>query len=214
MIAADMILDAKSERLLQGVHPDLCSVVRRAREHCVFRLTEGLRTLARQKQLVADKKSRTLNSRHLTGHAIDFVDMAGSYDAAAMATIWKAFEAAGTELGVALTWGGNWVSFCDTPHVELSWHEYPASSFKARAKAIALGVGTGGGAVSIPQVPNGLSSGLSKIEEHIAIGGRVSSLAKGLFTFELTSLIGAAGILIMICFAFWPAGETNAGGSD
>lgn len=34
-------------------------------------VAEGLRSLERQKQLVKEKKSKTLNSRHLTGHAID-----------------------------------------------------------------------------------------------------------------------------------------------
>jgi len=65
----------RSERNLEGVHPDL---VRLAREVLAvspldFGITEGLRTPERQKELIEQRKSQTANSRHLTGHAIDFV---------------------------------------------------------------------------------------------------------------------------------------------
>lgn len=140
------MLDDQSEACLRGVHPDLVSVVRRAREACPFRITEGMRTLARQKKLLAQKKSRTLNSRHLTGHAVDLVDMAGTYTADEMAKIAKSMKDAAEQHGVAITWGGDWVSFKDTPHFELSWHEYPKSDMAARIKVAA-------GAASVPAVP-------------------------------------------------------------
>jgi peptidoglycan L-alanyl-D-glutamate endopeptidase CwlK len=34
-------------------------------------------------------------------------------------------KAAAKELGVAITWGGDWVSFKDGPHWELSRAAYP-----------------------------------------------------------------------------------------
>ncbi|MDN0092724.1 M15 family metallopeptidase, partial [Yersinia ruckeri] len=63
----------RSENNLNGVNPALVKVVRRALELSPvdFGVTEGLRTIARQKELVAAGKSQTMNSRHITGHAID-----------------------------------------------------------------------------------------------------------------------------------------------
>ena len=56
---------------LRGVHPDLVRVVVRARAMDAFFVSEGVRTEERQRQLVREGKSRTMASRHLTGHAVD-----------------------------------------------------------------------------------------------------------------------------------------------
>lgn len=66
---------SRSEKNLQGVNPDLVKVTRRALEisEVDFGITEGVRSRYRQKQLVATGKSQTMNSRHLTGHAVDVV---------------------------------------------------------------------------------------------------------------------------------------------
>jgi peptidoglycan L-alanyl-D-glutamate endopeptidase CwlK len=56
---------------LAGAHPDLVRVVERARLTIPFIVVEGLRSRERQERLVAIGASRTLNSRHLTGHAVD-----------------------------------------------------------------------------------------------------------------------------------------------
>lgn len=55
----------RSEKNLEGVKPQLVAVVRRALEltEVDFGITEGLRTKERQKQLVAEGKSQTMNSR-------------------------------------------------------------------------------------------------------------------------------------------------------
>ena len=56
----------RSEKNLEGVKPQLVAVVRRALEltEVDFGITEGLRSKYRQKQLVAEGKSQTMNSRH------------------------------------------------------------------------------------------------------------------------------------------------------
>ena len=66
-------LSTRSRRVLQGVHPDLVAVVEAAigRTPVDFMVTEGLRSPDRQAALVRAGASRTLNSRHLTGHAVD-----------------------------------------------------------------------------------------------------------------------------------------------
>ena len=71
------VLSKKSLAKLQGVHPDLVLVVRRAVQLSAidFAVTEGLRTVERQETLVASGASKTMKSRHLTGHAVDLVAM-------------------------------------------------------------------------------------------------------------------------------------------
>ena len=63
-------LSAVSQRRLQGVHPDLVKVVELAITLTTqdFRVIEGLRTHERQAHLVRKGASRTMKSRHLTGH--------------------------------------------------------------------------------------------------------------------------------------------------
>jgi peptidoglycan L-alanyl-D-glutamate endopeptidase CwlK len=67
------ILGDRSRRNLTGVDPRLIAVVEKAITITTvdFSVVEGLRTKARQTALVAAGASKTLNSRHLTGHAVD-----------------------------------------------------------------------------------------------------------------------------------------------
>lgn len=91
---------------------------------------EGLRTEARQAQLVAAGASQTMRSRHLTGHAVDLAAWVGGtirWDMHYYEEIAKAMKAAAKELGIPLTCGIDWVSFKDGPHFELSWTKYPVT---------------------------------------------------------------------------------------
>ena len=114
---------------MEGVHPDLVRVVERAIQitDVDFGVTEGLRTRERQAQLFVAGASKTMNSRHLTGHAIDLVAYIGSevrWDWPLYHKIAAAMKAAAKELGVAITWGGDWASFKDGPHFELDRRVY------------------------------------------------------------------------------------------
>ena len=122
-------LGVKSKQRMIGVHPDLVAVVERAIEITEqdFSVTEGIRTIERQRKLVAEGKSRTMNSRHLTGHAVDLVPYPVSWDWVYFYPIADAMKEAAEELGVDLTWGGDWSSFRDGPHFQLSWESYDAS---------------------------------------------------------------------------------------
>lgn len=109
---------------LQGVNGNLVDVAHKALElsEIDFVVTEGLRSIERQKQLVKDGKSKTMNSRHLTGHAIDvaaFVDGAVSWDFEHYERIADAFFKAAAELKVPIVWGGNWKTFKDGVHFEI-----------------------------------------------------------------------------------------------
>jgi peptidoglycan LD-endopeptidase CwlK len=121
---------ARSRSRMQGVHPDLIRVAERAivLTEVDFMITEGLRTPARQAELVKAGASRTLNSRHLTGHAIDVAAMIGSevrWDWPLYPRIAKAFKQASKELAIPIIWGGDWPRLRDGPHFELDRKVYP-----------------------------------------------------------------------------------------
>ncbi|HAL07464.1 MAG TPA: M15 family metallopeptidase [Brevundimonas sp.] len=123
-------LSQRSRAALQGVHPDLVAVVEAALELTPvdFMVTEGLRTAARQAELVRAGASRTLNSRHLTGHAVDvaaWVDGQVRWDWPLYPRIAEAFKAAAKGRGVRLIWGGDWPRLRDGPHFELDRGAYP-----------------------------------------------------------------------------------------
>lgn len=124
-------LSQKSLDRLSGVHPDLVAVVKRAIEitDVDFAVLEGVRSKARQEQLIKAGASQTMRSRHLTGHAVDL----GAYVGGSVRWDWPlydkialAMKAAALELQVAIEWGGDWNSFKDGPHFQLTWEEYPA----------------------------------------------------------------------------------------
>lgn len=123
------IFGKRSENNLLGVHPDLVRVARRALElsEVDFTVIEGRRTPARQKALVEAGASWTMNSRHLTGHAIDVAPYIGGtirWDWPPFYKIAEAFKKAAEELNVPIVWGGDW-KVKDGPHWELDRRAYP-----------------------------------------------------------------------------------------
>jgi peptidoglycan L-alanyl-D-glutamate endopeptidase CwlK len=93
-----------------------------------FTVTEGLRSAERQRRLVAAGASRTLNSRHLSGHAVDLAAKVGGkvrWDWPLYARLAEAMKTAASELNLPLVWGGDWRSFRDGPHFELPREAYP-----------------------------------------------------------------------------------------
>ncbi len=130
-----MIVSAASRLRLQGVHLDLVKVVERAAllidadgGNLTFRVTEGVRTKERQAQLMAAGASQTMNSRHLSGHAVDLAaEVSGvvRWDWPLYHSIARVMKRAATDVGVPITWGGDW-QMRDGPHYELPRREYPA----------------------------------------------------------------------------------------
>jgi hypothetical protein len=112
---------------LSGVHPDLIAAVKRAIQITEqdFSVIEGIRNIDRQRKLVAAGKSTTMNSRHLTGHAVDLVPYPVSWDWEHFYPIADAMKQAAEELDIDLEWGGDWKSFPDGPHFQLSRKVYP-----------------------------------------------------------------------------------------
>lgn len=123
-------LNKRSLLKLEGVHSDLILVVKRAIEisSVDFAVTEGLRTPDKQMVLYRAGASKTLNSRHITGHAVDVAAwVAGQirWDWPLYSQISVAFKKAADDLKVSIVWGGDWCSFKDGPHFELSRNKYP-----------------------------------------------------------------------------------------
>ena len=66
---------SRTEKELVGVNADLAQLVLDAQKTSkqYFECTDGLRSQAEQKALVAKGASQTMNSLHLTGKAVDLV---------------------------------------------------------------------------------------------------------------------------------------------
>ena len=118
-------LGPRSLMNLRGVHPDLVRVVKRAISisKVDFTVIEGLRTTARQKQLVASGASKTMNSRHITGHAIDIAPYVGgkvSWDWPLFIPIAEAMKEAAKQENVRIRWGGSWKMLSEMPKIDVS----------------------------------------------------------------------------------------------
>lgn len=124
------ILDARSEKSLKGVHADLVRVVRAAAKISTidFVVTEGLRTIERQRSLVASGASTTMKSRHITGHAVDLAARVNGeirWDWPLYQKLAAAMKAGAAQVGVSIEWGGDWRTFKDGPHFQLPRAKYP-----------------------------------------------------------------------------------------
>ena len=123
-------LGPRSKQRLKGVHTDLVKVVERAIEISTidFTVLEGLRTPERQKALLEAGASQTLNSRHITGHAVDlgaWVDNQVDWSWPLYTKIAAAMKDAAKQEGVSIVWGGDWRNFKDGLHFELARKVYP-----------------------------------------------------------------------------------------
>ena len=106
-------LSARSRDRLKGVHPRLVSIVAAAITTTMvdFGVNCGLRTPAKQAQFVQEGRSRTMNSKHLTGHAVDLIAYVGgqvSWEGEVYDEIADAMRTAAMEQGTPLRWGGAW----------------------------------------------------------------------------------------------------------
>lgn len=125
-----IILGQRSLSRLEGVHPDLVRVVKKAAamSSLDFTVLEGLRTKERQKQLMDLGATKTLNSRHITGHAVDLAPMVGGtvrWDWPLYHQLAVIVKDAAKAENVPIQWGGDWRTFKDGPHWELPWKAYP-----------------------------------------------------------------------------------------
>jgi peptidoglycan L-alanyl-D-glutamate endopeptidase CwlK len=135
-------LGSASEAKLVGVHPDLVRVVRRAATLCEqkFVVFEGVRSLARERSLIARGKTAlknpfrcrhvpTKDAKHgLVAHAVDLVPIVDGRPQWLWPHIYpiaRAMKAAALSEHVTVEWGGDWRTFKDGPHFQLPWSLYP-----------------------------------------------------------------------------------------
>jgi len=90
-----------------------------------FSVIEGIRSVERQRELLKSGASTTMNSRHITGHAVDLAPYPVSWDWEYFYPIADAMKQAAEGLDVDLEWGGDWKTFKDGPHFQLSRKSYP-----------------------------------------------------------------------------------------
>lgn len=132
-------LSARSKSRLVGVHSDLIRVAMRAIQltSVDFGISEGVRSIERQRLLFEQGATKLMKSRHLSGHAIDVYAYVGGearWDWPLYYKIAEAFKQAAKEERVPIRWGGDWdmdgetedESFPDGPHFELPRFAYPA----------------------------------------------------------------------------------------
>ena len=114
----------RSKAKLQGVDPRLVKVAEIAlqRSPFDFGITCGLRTKEEQRNLVHEGKSRTMNSKHLEGRAIDiviYINGKANWDVDNYRKVSQVFKQVATEEGIQIEWGGDWKSFIDAVHFQL-----------------------------------------------------------------------------------------------
>lgn len=90
-------------------------------------ILEGIRSRTRQAELVRTGSSQTMNSRHLTGHAIDIGVIVGGR----ITWKWNFYTYLGQlakdcayKLDCPILWGGDWQTLKDGPHIQLSARWY------------------------------------------------------------------------------------------
>lgn len=130
-MASGFKFSARSLRNLD-VHKDLQKLAHRALALSAvdFIIVDGGRTIEEQRHYVRTGKSKTMKSRHLGGFALDYVAINPKTGQASWALVYMkqvadAFKQAAAELKIPIVWGGDWKSFKDTPHIELSKAKYP-----------------------------------------------------------------------------------------
>lgn len=143
----------RSDIELAGVHEHLARVVRRALELSAvdFAVHDGKRTLEEQQKLVEAGASKTLDSRHLTGHAVDLVPVVNGklrWEWMPIYTVIGAVRLAATEFQVPLRWGGVWDRrLADLPESL----EDAVAAYVARRKKLKLAAFLDGPHIELPK---------------------------------------------------------------
>lgn len=116
---------------LKGVHPLLVKLMHEAIKTTPidFTITEGVRTAKRQQELFKQGKSKCdgikKKSNHQIksdgyGHAIDLYPYPINFaDTKRFVILADHIKETAKELGIPITWGGDWTSFVDMPHFQL-----------------------------------------------------------------------------------------------
>jgi peptidoglycan L-alanyl-D-glutamate endopeptidase CwlK len=108
---------------LQGVNSTLQTIVKDAVKNLTFdvSVSEGLRTVEKQREYVNAGKSKTMNSKHITGEAVDLYPIAGgSIDNTKFAALAAEIKRVALQHFAIIEWGGDWKTFVDKPHFQIN----------------------------------------------------------------------------------------------
>jgi len=118
----------RSKERLKGVNSKLINVLNELIKIMDVTIIEGLRTEARQNELVAQGKSKTKYSKHLEGKAVDLAPYPIDWDdRERFHYMGGMIRGIGKQMKVNIRWGGDWDSdgeikdngFDDLVHVEI-----------------------------------------------------------------------------------------------
>ena len=109
---------------MNGVDSKLINLMKEAIKESPydFGITEGIRTLKRQKELFVEGKTKTLKSYHLVGKAVDikiYVNGEITWDFKYYKEVAEHIKEVARKLGYVITWGGDWKTFKDGPHFQI-----------------------------------------------------------------------------------------------
>ena len=114
-------LSKRSLDNLKGVDDRLVKVIKQAIQltSIDFAVTEGLRSITRQEILFRNGASKTMQSKHIEGLAVDVVAYVNgriSWELPFYFKIGEAIREAADQQGVVIRWGGAWHinNICDT----------------------------------------------------------------------------------------------------
>lgn len=158
------IWDPRSEEHLSNVHPDLDYVISEAGQYIAMypsKIISSVRLMSEQRKLVADGKSKTLNSRHIFekpspnatmkyprgsfdtrarhySHAVDLMALdeysSGTWDPPYYYALAAAVSMAAKKLNVSVVWGGFWQDLREVPSITYGRDSYAASCARQRKK--------------------------------------------------------------------------------
>lgn len=115
---------SRSKERLKGVDEKLVDVIETSLMESPydFGITEGLRTIEKQKEYVKAGKSQTMKSYHLRGKAVDIVvykDGKITWDLKYYKEVADVIKSVAKSKGVRVTWGGDWKTLVDGPHFQI-----------------------------------------------------------------------------------------------
>lgn len=136
----------KTKHRLKGVNPKLIKMIELVQAMNLpfdLSISEGLRTLETQKRYLREGKTKTINSRHLSGNAFDIYPIVDNKIPPSNHSSWfklyQAFKQAAEQLGYEnsdWTWGGSWKTFVDKPHYQWNTDEYCYSATGSKDKGV------------------------------------------------------------------------------
>ena len=118
-------LSERSMNNLKGVNKDLVKVIQTAIVNSPydFVVTEGIRSAAKQAEMLRTKKSQVRHSKHQDGLAVDIMaydeNGKGTWDMRYYEAIAAHIQEVARLEGADITWGGSWTTLKDGVHFQI-----------------------------------------------------------------------------------------------